>query len=126
MLKAYLVTYTFYYDGELLNQRCSTQLREAPYKEEYSGTDFDSLWDLFDGWAMMIPFNAWEFKEGKRFFQHPDWLFKKITPKNCKSWKFTITSEEITISMDELMRYNTETVIQYLKERGITACPILK
>ena len=126
MLKAYRVSYTFYYDGELLSDHCSTQIRETPYEEEYSGADFDSLWNLFDGWAMMIPFNAWEFKEGKRFFQHPDWLFKKITPKNCKPWRLTITSKETTISMNELMRYNTDTVIQYLKDRGMTTCPILK
>lgn len=126
MLKAYLVSYTFYYDGEILGDRCITQIRETPYEEEYSGTDFDSLWDLTGKWAMMIPFNAWEFKEGKRFFQHPDWLFKKITPKNCKPWKLTITSQEITISMEELMKYGADTVIQYLKERGMTACPILK
>ena len=126
MLKAYLVTYTFYYDGELMSQRCSTQIREAPYEEEYSGTDFDGLWDLNNKWCAMTPFNAWEFKKDKKFLQHYDWLFKKITPKNCKPWKLTITSQETTISMNELMKYNTEKVIQYLKERGITTCPILK
>ena len=126
MLKAYLVSYTFYYDGELLSDRCSTQIREEPYTEEYSGTDFDVLWNLYYQWPAMIPFNAWEFKKDKKFLQNPDWLFKKITSKNCKPWKFTITSKEITISMNELMNYGTETVIKYLKDRGMTACPILK
>ena len=126
MLKVYLVSYTFYYDGELLSQRCSTLIRETPYKERYSGTDFDGLRDLVCKWGMMIPLNEWEFKKGKRFLQHPNWLFKTITPKNCKPWKFTITSREITIPMSELMKYDAEIVIQYLKERGITTCPILK
>jgi hypothetical protein len=125
-MKAYLVTYKFYYDNELQSCHCSTQLRDAPYEEEYSGTDFDGLWDLIYKWAAMTPFNLWEFKKGKRFIQHYDWWFKKITSENCKPWKFVITSEETTISMQELMHFKTETVIQYLKERGITTCPILK
>lgn len=126
MLKAYLVNYTFYYDGELLSDRYHTQIRETPYEEEYSGTDFDGLWDLNYKWAAMTPFNAWEFKKNKKFLQHYDWLFKKITSKNCKPWKFIITSQEVEISMKELMKYDTETVIQYLKDRGMTTCPILK
>ena len=126
MLKAYLITYTFYYDGELLCRKYSTQIRESSYEEEYSGTDFDGLWDLTYQWPTMTPFNAWEFKKGKRFLQHYDWLFKKITSKNCKPWKFTITSHETTISMKELMNYGTDTVIQYLKDRGMAACPMVK
>lgn len=125
-MKPYLVTYKFYYDNELLSERCSTHLRDIPYEEEYSGTDFDGLWDLLYKWATMTPFNLWESKKGKRFIQHYDWLLKRITPDNCKSWKFTITSKETSISMDQLMKYDTEKVIQYLKERGITTCPILK
>lgn len=125
-MKPYLVTYKFYYDGELQSARTSTQLRESPYEEEYAGTDFEGLCDLIHKWQALIPFNVWELKKGKRFIQYYDWLFKNINPKNCKSWKFTITSEETTISMNELMRYDTNKVIQYLKERGMTACPILK
>jgi hypothetical protein len=75
---------------------------------------------------MMTPFASYEFKKGERFIQHYDWLFKKITPKNCKPWKLIISSEETTISMEYLMRFNTEDVIKYLKERGMTAYPILK
>ena len=126
MLKAYLVNYTFYYDGKLLSDRYHTQICKTPYEEEYSGADFDGLWDLCHKWGMMIPFNAWEFKKDKKFLQHYDWLCKKITSKNCKPWKFTITSQETTLSMNELMNYGTETVIQYLKERGMTTCPIVK
>ena len=122
----YLVTYTFYYDGELLSQRCCTKLREEPLKEEYSGTDFEGLWDLTSQWSALIPFNMWEFKKGKRFLQYYDWLFKKVTPKNCKRWEFIITSQKTTITMNELMNYDSETAIKYLKERGMTACPILK
>ena len=126
MLKAYMVTSKFYYDGELLSEHCFKRLSETPYEEEYSGTDFDGLWDLSYNYSALTPFNAWEFKKGKRFLQHYDWLFKKITSKNCKPWKFTITSEETSVSMNELMKYDTEKVIQYLKDRGMTYCPIMK
>lgn len=122
----YLITYTFYYDGELLSKRCFTKLCEEPREEEYSGTDFEGLWDLTSQWSALIPFNMWEFKKGKRFLQYYDWLFKKVTPKNCKRWEFIITSQKTTITMNELMNYDSETAIKYLKERGMTACPILK
>lgn len=124
MLKPYLITYKFYYDGELYRENCHTVLLNEPQEEEISGNDFDSLWDFTYKWPTMTPFNTWEFKKGEKFLQHYDWLFKKITPKNCKSWKFTITSAETTISMERLMKFKTEDVIQYLKERGITTCPM--
>lgn len=123
-MKAYRVAYKFYYDGEMMSDHYFTQLREEPREEEYSGTDFESLWNFTYEWPTMTPFNCWEFKKGKRFLQHYDWLFKKITPKNCKPWKFVISSRETHISMEELMKFNSEHVIQYLKERGITTCPM--
>ena len=125
-MKAYLITYEFYYDEELLRSRSYTQLRETPYEEECVGTDFEDLWNLTNERSLDIPLNMWESKKGKRFLQHYEWWLKKITPENCKPWKFTITSEEISISMDHLMHFDTNKVIQYLKERGMTACPILK
>ena len=124
MLKPYSVTYKFYYDGELYRECCHTHLLNEPQEEEVSGNDFDSLWDFTYKWPTMTPFNMWEFKKGEKFLQHYDWLFKKITQKNCKHWKFTITSTETTVSMERLMRFDTELVIQYLKERGVTTCPI--
>ena len=125
-MKAYLITYSFYYDNQLQQSTCRTQLKESPIEEEYSGADFDSLWGFLSEWRMMTPFVSYESKKGKRFIQHYGWLIKKITQKNCKPWKLVITSEETTISMRELMNYDTELVIKYFKERGMTACPILK
>jgi RNAse (barnase) inhibitor barstar len=49
-MKPYLVTYEFYYDNQLQKSRCHTQLREFPLEEEYSGADFDSLWDFLSEW----------------------------------------------------------------------------
>lgn len=126
MITPYLVTYEFYYDGELMSRRSITSLLESHIDAEYSGSDFESLWNFMDGWAGLIPFNRYNFKFGIRFIQHYDALLSLITKKNCKSWKFVVSSTETTISMKELMSYNAETVIQYLKERGITTCPIMK
>lgn len=123
-MKVYLVSYKFYYDGEMMSSRYSTQLREDPREEEYSGTDFEGLWNLAHQWSSLIPLGRFEIKKGKRFLQHYDWFVKKITPKNCKPWKLTINSVETIISMEHLMEFNSENVIQYLKERGITTCPM--
>lgn len=125
-MKAYLITYKFYYDGELKSERCSTRLLEAPCAEEISGDDFQGLWDLVYKYACFLQIGMWEFKRGKPFLQFNDALFARITPKNCKPWKLVITSEEINLSMQKLMSFDAEKVIQYLKERGITTCPIMK
>ena len=120
----YRVTYRFYYDGKLETSHSGIQLLETPKEEEISGNDFDSLWDLTHKWYQ-IPYNAYEFKKGKRFLEFYNKTFARhVTPKNCKPWKFTITSTETTISMERLMQFNTEDVIQYLKERGMNVCPI--
>lgn len=125
-MKPYLVTYDFYYDGELYRSTNYTRLLEEPYKDECVGEDFDSLWGFVYNHPGQTPFDMWEFKKGKKFLQHYDWFFKKITPENCRPWKFVVTSEETSISMDRLMDFDSDKVIQYLKERGITTCPIMK
>lgn len=67
-MKPYLVTYKFYYDGELLREGNYRQLREAPYEEEYSGTDFEGLWNLTNKYSIEIPLGMWEFKRAKDFY----------------------------------------------------------
>lgn len=127
MLKPYRLTYEFYYDGELrYYNNVSVRLLELPISEEYAGTDFEGLWDLTYKYAAMMPLCMYEFKKGKRFLESHNAIIRRITPKNCKSWKLVITSKETTISMERLMKFDSDEVIQYLKERGMTACPILK
>jgi hypothetical protein len=102
------------------------QLLEASYEAELSGTDFEGFWNLKSDWPSMVPYEMITTKKGKRFLWAYDDIFGIVTPKNCKPWKFVISSKETTISMERLMRFDTESVIKYLKERGMTACPILK
>ena len=125
MLKVYQTTYKFYYDGELEYRTTTTQLSDHPYEEEFSGTDFDSLWNLYQKYPMMFPFNAYEWKRG-RYLEFYDSIFRGIREwkNNCKPWRLVATSREITITMNELERFDADDVIQYLKERGITTCPM--
>ena len=125
MLKPYRTTYKFYYDGELEYRTATTQLSEYPYEKEFSGTDFDSLWNLYQQYPMVFPFNAYEWKRG-RYLEFYGSMFRGIREwkNNCKPWKLVATSIEVTITMDELSRFDADQAIQYLKERGVTTCPM--
>lgn len=126
-MKPYLITSEFYYDGKLRRTRTTTQLCESPNEDiEDFGSDFESLWDFrCKTGYYFTSLDMYENKKGKRSLCF-DGELKNITPKNCKPWKFVVSSKETSISMERLMQFDTESVIQYLKERGMTACPILK
>ena len=72
-----------------------------------------------------IPWYKYERKKG-RAFGRGDAIFCHVHEwkNDIKPWKIVITNEETIISMKRLMNFNTELVIQYLKERGITTCPM--
>lgn len=127
MLKIYKVTYKFYYDGVLENTEYATLLLGEPMETEYSGTDFNSLWKLKLEHPWLVPWSRYEYKKGRAFGRWNALFCHVHEWKNdVKPWKVVITSKETTISMEELMRHNSDSVIQYLKERGISTCPIMK
>lgn len=125
MLKPYNVIYKFYYDGVRENTECHTLLLEEPLNEEITGTSFDELWKLKDAGYWVINWDRHKRKKGRAFGRR-DALFCHVHEwkNNIRPWKIVITSEETTVSMERLMKFNTEKVIQYLKERGITTCPM--
>ena len=125
MLKPYNVTYEFYYDGVRENTECHTLLLEKPIEAEISGTDFDTLWQLRNDGYFVINWARYERKKGRAFGRW-DALFCHVHEwkNDIKPWKIIVTSEETTVSMERLMQFKTEDVIQYLKERGITTCPM--
>lgn len=125
MLKPYSVIYRFYYDGVRENTECHTLLLEEPLNTEISGTDFDTLWKLRDEGYWIINWAQYERKKGRAFGRW-DALFCHVHEwkNDIKPWKIVVTSEETTVSMERLMKFKTEDVIQYLKERGITTCPM--
>ena len=125
MLKPYNVTYKFYYDGVCENTECHTLLLEEPRNEEISGTDFDTLWSLKDDGYWVINWNRYERKKGRAFCRWDALSCHVHEWKNdIKPWTIVVTSEETTVSMERLMKFDTDKVIQYLKERGITTCPM--
>ena len=121
----YRITYSFYYDDKLVRQHGFTMLTDTPIHSEDRGDSFEGLWDICNRYgSVSIPLYQYESKRGKRYMKFYNAIFSRITPKNCKSWKFTVYSREIPITIKELMKFDTENVIQYLKERGITTCPM--
>jgi hypothetical protein len=125
MLKPYKVTHKFYYDGEFEASDFYTTLLEEPIDKEIAGDDFDLLWKLKLEYPWLVPWGRYERKKGRALGRW-DALFCHVHEwkNNVKPWRVVITSEETTITMKELMSYNTDKVIQYLKERGITTCPM--
>lgn len=125
MLKPYNVTCKFYYDGEYENSDSYTALLEEPINKEISGTDFDTLWNLKIEYPWLIPWGRYERKKGRAMGRF-DALFCHVHEwkNDVKPYKIVFKSEETTITMKELMKYDAKKVIQYLKERGMTTCPM--
>lgn len=125
MLKPYRITHKFYYDGKFETSDSYTTLLEEPIDKEIAGDDFDSLWKLKLEYPWLIPWARYERKKGRAFGRW-DALFchAREWKNDIKPWKIIVTSEETTVSMERLMKFKTEDVIQYLKERGITTCPM--
>lgn len=109
MLNPYNVTYKFYYDGVLENTEYATFLLEEPMETEISGEDFDGLWNLKCRYPSVIPWCRYERKQGRAFGRW-DALFCHIHEwkNNIKPWKIVITSKETTVSMERLMRFDTD------------------
>lgn len=130
MIKPYLVTYKFFYNEELRYHECFTELLEEGVEKHtvISGTsvDFKKLCALKENYNSILPLHAGILKNGESFLQFNDDLFSRITSKNCRPWKLSIDVIGTTLTIKELFRYDSEKVIQYLKERGITMCLTIK
>lgn len=124
-MDAYKITQVFYYDNELKSSYSFSTITDSPLNKVIKGSDYEGLYKLKQDFPSAIPLQVYTIKR-KQFMQFYDSLFSIITHKNCKSWKLEFSSRKIDISMRELMSFNTDDVIKYLKERGITVCPILK
>lgn len=124
-MDVYRITQDFYYDNELKSSHSFSTITDSPLNKVIKGSDYEGLYKLKQDCPLSVPLQIYTIR-GKQFMQFYDALFSIITPKNCKSWKLEISSRKTDISMRELMSYNSDDVIKYLKERGITICPILK
>lgn len=120
------MTYKFYYGRQLQGYQSHVQLLESPdTHDEIYGITFEGLLSIKKQYGSVVPLNIRVSKQGEQYLQFQDALFSRITAKNCKPWKLIIRSEETDVSMKELMWFDSQEVIQYLKERGITTCPMV-
>ena len=115
MIKAYKTKY--FYRDERGEERVFTYKKlmdESKFCEERVVETFNSF---DEAWNWFRENNFW-YAEG---FGKRKWIeigMKKIEPKNFKSPSYiVIYSEEVEISMKELMDMNSDLAIQYIKER---------
>lgn len=118
-MNAYSVTYEFQYDGKCKDKIIHRVLLNEPLHNVIEGDTFDELWNILHEFNCFRKVSPVILKKGRaidfcdQFFGHIyEWK------NNCKSWKFIIKSDEINISVRELMDHNVDKVIRYLKERN--------
>lgn len=143
MLKAYISTYVFTVNGKEFNRKQS-----APYLEEekpnkittekiLSGHDFESLYSCLEmakklNDSFIFGCHTKDPKKKKIYFDNGDnytGIFGTTIKNNGRpvEWSVTEITKEIEVSMERLFQIsNSEKVIQYLKERGLTVCPMTK
>lgn len=128
MIKPYVTTYKFYYNNKLKRSMRFTELLEESLSKDktISGISFESLCELKEKCNLFLRLIEKKNKNNEIFLEFDDVLFLRITSKNCKPWRLEIKSTETEITMKELFWFESEKVIQYLKERGIASCPIIK
>lgn len=126
MLKVYKMEWKLNLDGsEEWHDNSGKKFLEEEHGEEittFRGKDFQSFWDLFEDFGLMIPANRLNqgfFSKKRRieFF----WDYAKIWVDNGeeREWTLKVRIVETKCTMEELMKMDSELVIQYLKERGI-------
>lgn len=126
-MKAFYRFITIFYNGEYLcDRRTNLQLADKiPEKSEQHGS-----WDLLE-WAhhnnltrdIAVETN----RKGSRRFGHYDDFIPIATEKKNPEIDIIIVNEyeEVHPSIQDILSYrNGEKAIQYLKERGLTVCPM--
>lgn len=130
MLKIYKTRYTlrmekereekwvFWSDPFILEE----EKAEANRFTKNFGDTFDSFWEAYEKYGLMLPCNRWMrglFSKKRRieFF----WNYAPTWVDNGEKRKWLIEEEffDVEISMKELMKLKSDSVIEYLKERGI-------
>ena len=120
-MNAYSVTYKFYYDGQFKDTVSHRVLLDEPLHGVFEGDTFDELWDMLQTFNCFRKVTPIIMKKG-RAIDFANQIFGHVYEwkNNCKRWTFVIKSEEIDITMRELMDHNVKKVIKYLKERNMS------
>lgn len=127
MLKTYYTRYTLTINGEVYttHTRRPVILREENViTKEFSGKTFQSFWEIFPEYGIIIPGNTWLrglFSKKRRIEFFDSYCNFKTWVDNGeeREWSFKIEDFECEVSMKELLECKSDLVIEYLKERGI-------
>ena len=125
MLKVYKMEWKLNLDGSEEWHDSGKKFLEEEHGEEITtlkGKDFQSFWDLFEHFGLMIPANRWNqgfFSKKRRIEFFWDYAKTWVDNGEEREWTLKVRFVETKCTMEELMKMDSELVIQYLKERGI-------
>ena len=131
MMKTYLQTIALTIDNKVVYINQTKQLLTEEEKEEKIletvGSSFDTLWNEIKktGWYLGANFHQNPLTK-KRSMQFTDVFLWKERKQPNLDWKITRRYQEISMTLEEMASFPVDSIIQYLKERGIDALPIKK
>lgn len=128
MLKFYSVVYKVYNNGTFIDGKPTRILAEENEVEDKTiFVHWDNLSEIYHKYSLLLPFNIWNFKKGRRvsfFCGNP---FKKDF-RDVKEWKtpldimIKIDYKDISncMSVADILEWrDADKAIQYLNERGL-------
>lgn len=128
MLKFYAIHYKTYNNGTYIKTHYAEILTEEDtVKNETIQINWDNLSEMHRKYSLLLPFNIWHSKRGRRVSFFVDNPFKK-NHRDIKEWKtdlnITLEIEYIDISnsksIEEILKWrNAEKAIQFLNERNL-------
>ena len=129
MMNTYLRTLVFTIDGvktrvETFPMLIDETKAQLETQIEGQGKTFESLWNYMEQpyKGLNIPANRWirAFWSNKRriefFTKTKTWIDNGVE----REWSLTYKDEPYTMSMERLLKFNSEKVAQYLVERGLS------
>lgn len=131
MLQIYEKKITTYWRGEKqYSSRSISFIDEEqnfePYEVEFT---WDNLTELYQKYAMVLPFNIWHFKKGRAvclfdpsFFDKKTWDIKEWKEKNLDiKLSVEIEKSKFSYSISDIMKdFPSDIAIKYLVERGLS------
>lgn len=120
MINMYYVTYETYCNGKYVGEYNGKCLSNTDEHEQIIPITWDNLDDVAREYGLVLKFNVWLFKKGRRVA-----FYEGLIP-DIKEWKQKDLNVELRIvykkatncSLQEILDYrDSELAIQYLKER---------
>lgn len=131
-MEFYSIIYSTYHKGHRINWHCGLELLEGEPKNKTYEITWENLNEIYTKFGTLIDFNVWNLKKGRKvsFFLDKPFSLKEWE-KDVKEWKesdlnitFEIKYEKKNMTLEQILKWpDSNKVIQYLKERGLTICP---